>query len=528
MFGATFGGLGLFLFGMIVLTDALKALAGDSLKTFLNRFTGGALSSMATGCAATTVLQSSSATTLATIGFVSAGLLNLSQAIAIILGANLGTTSTGWIVATLGLKLSISKLALPLIGFGAIAKLMFRGRIAQIGVALAGFGLIFVGIDTMQLGMEGLSKSFNPASFPGGSFFGRMLLVLIGVLMTVVMQSSSAALAATLTALYAGTLDLDQSVALVVGQNIGTTVTAGFACIGVSVPAKRAALAHVLFNLLTGFVIFLALPWIVPSVTWVCSALSLDDGASQLAFFHTGFNLFGVIFFLPLIGRLEELVVRMIPDRGPSLTRHLGPLVARTGSVALEAALRTICEIGVETLKALRLVLSGEEIESAEAALLAASEAVEKTRQFLALVEENPESEASDYTQHLRLLHSLDHLDRLIEACSERNRAVELGSSTEVARVMVLLTASIDAVSADPDRPGLAESLKENSQAVAKLRRKERGHLLSEAAQHRLPPKLLSDLLEVTRWVDRVAFHLWRAFHHLNQGDQALESGDDL
>ncbi|MFP5380591.1 MAG: Na/Pi symporter, partial [Vicinamibacteria bacterium] len=178
------------------------------------------------GAGITALVQSSSATTLATIGFVSAGLLSLPNAIGVVIGANIGTTATGWLVSLLGLKLSIGKIAMPLIGVGALLRLLARERLAQAGLALAGFGVIFVGIDALQAGMAALAGRVDPAQFPVAGLAGRLLLVLLGVLMTVIMQSSSAAVATTLTALSGGAITLDQAAALVIGQNVGTTVTA--------------------------------------------------------------------------------------------------------------------------------------------------------------------------------------------------------------------------------------------------------------------------------------------------------------
>lgn len=210
------GGIGLFLLGMILMTDGLKAVAGDSLRGVLSRFTGNRFSAVTMGALVTALVQSSSATTLATIGFVSAGLLGFGNAVGIMLGANLGTTSTGWLVGLLGLKLSIGDILLPFIGLGALARLIGRGRLAHAGSALAGFGVIFVGIDVLQGGMQELAENFKLDAFAQPGLAGRVWLVLIGAAMTVVMQSSSAAVATTLTALSSGALDLSQSAALVV------------------------------------------------------------------------------------------------------------------------------------------------------------------------------------------------------------------------------------------------------------------------------------------------------------------------
>jgi len=238
------GGIGLFLLGMILMTDGLKTAAGNALRKALARFTGGPLSALLSGATLTALVQSSSATTLATIGFVSAGILTFEQAVGVVFGANLGTTSTGWLVSLLGFKVSIAAFALPMVGAGALANLLGRGRWRAAGLAVAGFGLIFVGIDQLQVGMAGLATRLDPSMLPGDNLAGRLALVGLGVLMTVVMQSSSAAVATTLAALHAGTIGLDHAAALVIGQNVGTTVTAGLAAIGASTAARRTALAH--------------------------------------------------------------------------------------------------------------------------------------------------------------------------------------------------------------------------------------------------------------------------------------------
>ncbi len=198
------GGLGLFLLGVILMTDGLKALAGDALHRALSRFTRSPSSGALTGAATTAILQSSSATTVAAVGFVGAGLLSYPQALGVIFGANLGTTVTGWMVALLGFKLELNTLLLPVILVGALSQLFGRGRWRAAGLALAGFGLIFVGIDAMQAAMSGLEGRVTPEHFPDNSWLGRLQLLAIGVLITLVTQSSSAGVATALTALYGG------------------------------------------------------------------------------------------------------------------------------------------------------------------------------------------------------------------------------------------------------------------------------------------------------------------------------------
>ena len=203
---AVIGGIGFFLLGMSLMADGLKGIAGDSLRRLLNRFTGGTVSSMATGAVMTLLLQSSTATSLMTIGFVSAGMLSFVQAVGIIFGANLGTTSTGWMVAFIGLKFSISQLALPIVGIGVLLKQFSAGRWALLGHVLAGLGLIFVGIQFLQDGMAGLDGYIDLSRFAELTVGNRLLLILIGVVMTVIMQSSSAAVATTITVLASGAI----------------------------------------------------------------------------------------------------------------------------------------------------------------------------------------------------------------------------------------------------------------------------------------------------------------------------------
>nr|HPI24099.1 Na/Pi symporter [Spirochaetota bacterium] len=253
------GGVGLFLLGMTLMTDGLKTLAGDSLRRALARFTGGRVTSVISGAGVTAVIQSSSATIFATIGFVSAGLISFEQSIGIILGANLGTTSTSWIVTYLGFKFKIGIVSYPLIALGALLKLFASHRFSAAGIIMAGFGMIFAGIEMMQAAMASAAV-FNLAGIGGATLPERIALLGLGVAMTLLLQSSSAAIAVTLAALGAGSITILQAAVLAIGQNIGTTVISSIGAIGAATQAKRTALAHVAFNLITGASVFLLLP----------------------------------------------------------------------------------------------------------------------------------------------------------------------------------------------------------------------------------------------------------------------------
>jgi phosphate:Na+ symporter len=224
------GGVGLFLLGMSVMTNGLKALAGSRLRTTLSKPAATPLSGAFWGAFVTLIVQSSSATTMTTIGLVSAGLLTFSQGLGLVFGANVGTTGTGWLIALIGVRVSLTAAALPLIFVGALIKLLGRGRVSAAGAALAGFALVLLGLTTLQQGMSGLAERLHPADLPAvfgpgvswwSSLLGLLALVVAGLAMTAVMQSSTAAIAVTLSAHYAGAVGLDQACALIIGQNIG-------------------------------------------------------------------------------------------------------------------------------------------------------------------------------------------------------------------------------------------------------------------------------------------------------------------
>jgi phosphate:Na+ symporter len=520
-----FGGIGLFLLGMVLLTDGLKALAGDALRRVLVRFTGRPFKAFCSGVVVTSLIQSSSATTLMTIGFVSAGLLTFAQAVGVIFGASLGTTGTGWLVAVLGLKFSIGKLAMPLVGVGAFMRLLLKGRGATAGMALAGFGLIFIGIEALKTGMEGLSMHLNPSSFPQASLFGTLLLVLIGVIMTVVMQSSSAAVATTLAAFHADTVNWPQAAALIIGQSVGTTVTAALASLGASVPARRTAMAHMLFNATTGVLALAILPL---CVWWVGRARQQgwQIEALSLAAFHTGFTALGVIAVFPFLGRFTAAIERMLPDRGVSLTRHLDVSLASVPPVALEAMRRALRGITAALLE--NLFRRSSDSTNAEAHDLdAISRALDQTRQFLSIVPpySPPEGQPS---LRLAIVHALDHLDQLVERAQEARDAGSARTSSltrdlwerleqEAARLLPWLHTGEGAVP--------LENARQLSQSLADARRSNRMALLDQTAHAQLDPGSTLQSLDALRWMDSVAYHTWRCVHYLGDLEQVEVNG---
>lgn len=297
---ALLGGLGLFLLGMNMLSEGLKLAAGKALETILRQATRTRWRGLVSGAVTTALVQSSSAVTVATIGFVNASLLTLGGAIWVLFGANLGTTATGWIVAVAGLKVDLSVAALPMIAIGVVMKLAGLGqRLSAYGQAVAGFGLLFYGIVLMQLGFAEMSSQWQ---IPQGEGVTAILLQLLaGAVMTALMQSSSASIAIALTAAQTGLIDLNGAAAVVIGANIGTTVTALLASIGATPNARRVASAHVLFNLLTAAAALLILPWLLPAIVSAREILDWGDSAAMtLALFNTAFNALGVLLMWPM------------------------------------------------------------------------------------------------------------------------------------------------------------------------------------------------------------------------------------
>lgn len=345
------GGLGLFLLGMVIMTDSLRHLAGDAMRKLLLRFTHTPLSGAITGAVATTILQSSSATTVATVGFVGAGLMGFSEALGIIFGANIGTTIKGWFVVLLGFKLQIISVLMPLILIGAILRLFAKDRWANIGMAIAGFGLVFFGIYLIQQGMVDVQKLVTPDSFPADTFTSRIQLLIMGILFSAVTQSSSAGVAVTLTALYAGAINFPQAAALVIGMDVGTTVTAAIATIGGTVGSRRTGISHVIYNCFTGLgALFLITPYILVW-QWFSSDALNNNAEIALIAFHTSFNILGVIIVLPLTHKFSRMMEHLIPETEPAYARGLEKALLHDPALALTASQSALKYEAVALLK---------------------------------------------------------------------------------------------------------------------------------------------------------------------------------
>ena len=341
------GGIGLFLLGMRLMTDGLRVAAGEALRDILAGWTETLGRGILSGILITALVQSSSAVIFAVIGFVNAGLLTLFQAVGVIFGSNIGTTITSWLVALVGFKVEIKVLALPSIALGMVLRVFATGtRAGALGEALAGFGVFFLGIDILKETFGGMELRLE--QFAGPGVFSLLLFVGTGFLLTVMMQSSSAALAVTLTAAGGGFIPLTAAAAVVIGANVGTTSTAAFAVIGATPNAKRAALAHVLFNVVTAVAALIALKPLLWLVGAIGTSLALQAPATLLAIFHTLTKVFGLLVILPA----TPLLVRYLEGRfrsaeeNESKPRHLDKNIIGTPALAIDALILELKRIG--------------------------------------------------------------------------------------------------------------------------------------------------------------------------------------
>ena len=328
-------GLSIFLFGMLQMEEGLKLLAGRSFRTFLRNNTKNRVRGVLIGILLTAILQSSSVVSLLLLAFVGAGLISMKRALPVIFGSNLGTTVTGWIVATLGFKLPIDEFAIPFIGIGGLILFFFNERplYANTGRIMLGFGFIFFGLDFMKESIEFLAQQFDLSSF---SQKNMLILTAAGAVLTALIQSSSAAMVIALSALHAQMITLPAAAALMIGANVGTTVTVLIGSAG-GVPAKkRVAVAHFLFNVVTGVVALLFIHLLIRLITGI---LGINDPLYALTFFHTLFNLLGVLLFLPFVNPLAHFLEQRFEQPKASANAYLDQVTSQIPEAAL-AALR--------------------------------------------------------------------------------------------------------------------------------------------------------------------------------------------
>lgn len=541
------GGVGLFLLGMTVMTEGLKALAGSGLKTLLGKAAATPLRGSFWGALVTLLVQSSSATTMTTIGLVSAGLLTFPQGLGLVFGANVGTTGTGWLVALIGVRVSLTAAALPMIFAGALIKLLASGRASGAGAALAGFGLVLFGLTTLQQGMGGLAERLHPADLPavlagpdtgwGRAMLGTLVLVVVGLVMTAIMQSSTAAIAVTLSAYFADAIGLDQGCALIIGQNIGTATSSALAAIGASTTAKRLAIAYVLFKMVAAVIALVLFPIVTPMLM---RASKVVDGVTLLAAYHTAYNLVGVVVLLPLVDRFTRLVERILPERGSPLTRLLDPSALAIPSVAVEAVRRTIARALVAVCGSVEAALAAQtrgDVRGKSA--IPVGEALDALRQaqvFLSDVSGPPDTDDEQW-RLTSTLHALDHASRLAETAggisfgAPRGGPDELRASELCADAMRTTISVADDIVAPADdqsptaspasgakAPSTDEALvhlEHNATELERLQLTHRRATLDAAASGKLTADAAIVRVDNMRSLQALARHAWRSTWHL-------------
>jgi len=308
-------GVSIFLFGMLFLEEGFKAFTGGLLEKLLKKTTDRQWKAVLFGIVSTTIMQSSSLVSVITISFLSAGLIWLASGIGIIFGANIGTTTGAWLVAGFGLKVKISAYAMPMLVFGIILVFQSQKALKGIGYILAGLGFLFLGIHHMKEGFEVFRETIDLAEYAMSGFLGLIVFTLMGTVATVIMQSSHATLVLIITALAAGQITYENALALAIGANIGTTITAIIGSMSSNYQGKRLAAAHLIFNGVTGAIAIAfihQIVWMVDAVS-VRVGIAADDYTLKLAVFHTIFNIIGVGVMWPLTGWLVNFLQRVIP-----------------------------------------------------------------------------------------------------------------------------------------------------------------------------------------------------------------------
>jgi len=364
------GGLGIFLLGMKNMSDGMQAVAGERLRKLINAVTNNRIIACIVGTGVTCIIQSSSITTVMVVGMVNAGLMSLKQAIGVVMGANIGTTITAWI-----LVINIGKYGLPILGISAIIYLFTKkDRLRFVAGAVMGLGMVFFGLELMKNGFSPLKDLPEViewfSRFKADSYFGVIKCCLVGAVITGIVQSSSATVGITMGLAITGIIDYKQAGALVLGENIGTTVTALLASLGAGTNAKRAAYAHFMFNVLGVLWITAIFPFYINLVAkfvgadpgapvYAETSISYPYALKAIAATHSIFNIVNVLLFLPFVGLLARFLTALVPDKVRKEIPHLAVLDVRmleTPSIAIEQSRKEILKMAEGAEKMMRML----------------------------------------------------------------------------------------------------------------------------------------------------------------------------
>ena len=349
------GGLGLFLFGMKIMSEALQKLAGERLRSVMRTVAGNRFMGVGTGFFVTCLVQSSSATTVMIVSFVNASLLTLIEATGLIMGANIGTTTTFWLVSFFGFKFSISSIVLPIMGLALPALFARKEKLRNLGEFCMGFGLLFLGLMFLKDSVPDINNHPEVLQFitrfTGHGLGSALMFFLFGTILTIVVQSSSVAGAITLTMAYKGWIDYPSACAIILGENVGTTITANLAALGSNLEAKRAARVHLLFNLIGVLWCLVVFAPFVRFIDWVIPGdpLAPEQIPLHMAGFHTIFNVANTALLIGFAGQLARLASYAVRSAPGTTKEHIeldSPLLPHTGELNLAEAERDLQRMG--------------------------------------------------------------------------------------------------------------------------------------------------------------------------------------
>ena len=361
------GALGFFIYGMKIMSEGIQKVAGSKMRKILGAMTSNRFFGVLTGFLITALIQSSSATTVMVVSFVNAGLLTLLQSIGVIMGANIGTTVTAWLISIVGFKVKIATFSLPIIAFGFPLLFVSNSKMKAWGEVLIGFGLLFMGLDELKATVPDLKS--NPeilqflTSFTDYGVLSTLFFILIGTGVTIIVQSSSAAMALTLVVANNGWIPFEMAAAMVLGENIGTTITANLAALVGNVHAKRSARAHFIFNVFGVVWMVLAFPWFLQGIDYYMNqslgVSPLDPNQPQsipvaLSIFHTSFNIINLLLLVWFTRVIGKMVVKMVPSRGDDeefRLDYIGVNIMPTPEISILEARREIAKFGKLTGK---------------------------------------------------------------------------------------------------------------------------------------------------------------------------------
>lgn len=529
------GGLGLFLLGMWLMTDGLKLAAGEALQSILERWTRTPLRAFGSGFLITGVVQSSSATVVATVGFVNAGLMALQQAVWVIVGSNAGTTITSWLVAIIGIKVDVGAFALLLVGVGMLLRLLAGRsmRRAGLGQAIAGFGAFFLGIGALQTAFGAISPGLAAIPVDDSGALAMIAFTFIGVMLTVLTQSSSAAMAIALTASATGSIPLPLAAATVIGTNIGTTSTALFAALNATPDARRVAAAHVAFNAWAAGLAFALLPVLL----WIskAAARAIDgDGsmATVLAVFHTLFNFLGAVALWPLrerfVGWLSARFVSPPEDLGRPA--HLDDTLLQVPAIAMRGIKREMQRLipaGFATARD-AISASGAAAAGLGVRIDALTRLSREVRRFMARL--GSTRLPDDMTQTLAsLIRATQHLDEALAAAAALS---DVASPDEASWHPAMHELQKEALAnLDLGKAGLLthqqpDILDERAERLDAAYEQEKGRLLSAVAGGQMPVEVMEILLQRAQLVRRCGVQAIKAQRRLGAMDPVADEDE--